>query len=45
MRRYNAGCYDDITQELFSELGMKRKEQYLMHIQTEREYDLATTTP
>lgn len=37
---YNAGCYDDITQELFSELGDEKKEQYFdAYPDREREYD------
>ena len=37
---YDAGCYDDITQELFSELGDEKKEQYFdAYPDREREYD------
>ena len=42
---YNAGCYDDITQNFSVSWGMKRKNSILTHIQTENGNMTATTTP
>lgn len=37
---YNAGCYDDVAQDLFGQLGDEKKEQYFdAYPDREREYD------
>ncbi|MEI3281705.1 MAG: hypothetical protein V8R61_02825 [Enterocloster sp.] len=37
---YSAGCYDDMTQGLFSELGDEKKEEYFdAYPDREDEYD------
>ncbi len=42
---YNAGCYDDVAQDLFGQLGDEKKEQYFDAYPDRERSTMVITTP